>query len=230
MLQGIGPSTNLIASPGQHKPGEIEESDASRSRADALVLPPDEVELSAEGVRKAQEDSASRDRPEASAGNHAADEEPQDSAALSDEEKEQVRELEARDREVRQHEHAHQQAAGQLAVGGPSYEYEQGPDGNQYAVGGEVKIRLEEGNSPEETQRLARQAKSAAMAPAEPSSQDAAVAREATAMEREATQELRESRDEESAREPPRAHGQLRAYSATTTQLEVPSLLTDLMA
>ena len=44
------------------------------------------------------------------------------------------------DREERQHEQAHLSAAGGHARGGPSYQYETGPDGKRYAVGGEVSI------------------------------------------------------------------------------------------
>jgi len=59
---------------------------------------------------------------------------------LSREEEQEVRELRARDAEVRAHENAHKAAAGRHSRGGPSYEYERGPDGRQYAVGGEVSI------------------------------------------------------------------------------------------
>src|SRR5712692_3393491 len=44
------------------------------------------------------------------------------------------------DRHVRSHEQAHLAAAGQYARGGPSYQYQTGPDGKQYAIGGEVSI------------------------------------------------------------------------------------------
>ncbi len=59
---------------------------------------------------------------------------------LSSEEKQQLDQLQARDREVRAHEAAHQAAAGGLARGGASFEFENGPDGRRYAVGGEVSI------------------------------------------------------------------------------------------
>ena len=52
---------------------------------------------------------------------------------------EQIKELKARDTEVRIHEQAHASVGGQYA-GSPSYEYQRGPDGTNYAVGGEVQI------------------------------------------------------------------------------------------
>ena len=52
-----------------------------------------------------------------------------------------IRELAARDREVRAHEQAHAAVGGQYA-GSPSFTFERGPDGVNYAVGGEVPISL----------------------------------------------------------------------------------------
>ncbi len=113
---------------------------------------------------------------------------------LTRDEQEQVRELAARDREVRQHEQAHLAAAGDLASGGPSYTYQTGPDGKRYAVGGEVQIQLREGRDPEETLSNARRAKRAALAPAEPSPQDRRVAAKADALALSAQQEIAEAR------------------------------------
>jgi hypothetical protein len=48
-------------------------------------------------------------------------------------------ELARRDREVRAHEQAHAAVGGSYA-GAPSYTYSRGPDGQRYAVGGEVSI------------------------------------------------------------------------------------------
>lgn len=108
---------------------------------------------------------------------------------LEPEEKELLAEMQSRDREVRSHEEAHKAAAGNLAAGGPSYETETGPDGNEYAVGGEVQIQLRSGSTPEETIRLAQQARRAALAPAQPSAQDQAVAAEASQREAQARAE-----------------------------------------
>ncbi|MCM8525360.1 MAG: hypothetical protein NE327_02510, partial [Lentisphaeraceae bacterium] len=46
--------------------------------------------------------------------------------------------LKERDREVRQHENAHLAAAGPHARGGPHYTFQNGNDGNAYAIGGHV--------------------------------------------------------------------------------------------
>ena len=91
-------------------------------------------------------------------------------------------------------------AAGDLALGGPSFEYQVGPDGRQYAVGGEVQIDTSpvEGN-PEATLEKAQRIRQAALAPAHPSSQDQAVAAQADALAARAEQEL--ARDPQSSDE-----------------------------
>ena len=114
---------------------------------------------------------------------------------LSPEEEQQVRELQARDREVRQHERAHQAAAGGYARGGASFEQQKGPDGRSYAVGGEVQIDTAPvPGDPAATIRKMQQVRRAALAPRQPSSQDRRVAAEAAAKEAEARAELRGQR------------------------------------
>ncbi|NPA66233.1 MAG: hypothetical protein GXO11_05045 [Epsilonproteobacteria bacterium] len=116
---------------------------------------------------------------------------------LSPSEKQLVSELQARDTEVRAHEAAHQSAGAGLA-GGASFSYQKGPDGKMYAIGGEVPISFKEGKDPQETIANARQVKAAAMAPANPSPQDYAVANTATMMELKAQQLLqKEQRDQQ---------------------------------
>ncbi|MEO0483411.1 MAG: putative metalloprotease CJM1_0395 family protein [Planctomycetota bacterium] len=109
---------------------------------------------------------------------------------LTKEERAQVDKLRARDQEVRTHEQAHVAAAGALFRGGPFYTYQQGPDGKRYAVGGSVKIDTSEGRTPEETIQRAAQIRAAALAPAEPSGADRAIAANAARMEAQARQEL----------------------------------------
>jgi len=111
-------------------------------------------------------------------------------AALSDAEQAEVRKLKARDTVVRQHEQAHLAAAGGLATSGASYSFQKGPDGVNYAVGGEVSIDTSKGGSPEETERRAQTLRAAALAPADPSAQDRSIAAEASRMEMQAAQEL----------------------------------------
>lgn len=92
---------------------------------------------------------------------------------------EQLKELKSRDTEVRNHEHAHAAVGGQHA-GTPSYEYQRGPDGNNYAVGGEVPIDVAiVSNDPQATINKMQQVQAAALAPAEPSSADRAIAADA---------------------------------------------------
>jgi hypothetical protein len=95
---------------------------------------------------------------------------------LSNSEIEYVTKLAARDKEVREHERAHQLAAGSLALSGPSYTYTIGPDGQNYAIGGEIRIDTSSASTPEESLRKAQIIERAALAPGEPSGADQAVA------------------------------------------------------
>lgn len=97
-------------------------------------------------------------------------------AELTDEQLQEVRELAAVDREVRAHEAAHAAVGGNLA-GGPSFRFVTGPDGQRYAVGGEVPISLEVvPDDPAATLQNAVQVQAAALAPVQPSPQDLQVA------------------------------------------------------
>jgi hypothetical protein len=104
---------------------------------------------------------------------------------MTEEERARVVELAQRDVHVRAHEAAHQAAGGALA-GAASFSYETGPDGRQYAVAGEVPIRIQGGRTPEETIQNARQARAAALAPGDPSPADLSVAAAATQLEAQA--------------------------------------------
>lgn len=116
-----------------------------------------------------------------------------DSLRLSPEAQAQLRELRQRDAEVRSHEQAHMAAGGQYVTGGASYDYQQGPDGRQYAIGGHVSIDASSiPGDPEGSAAKARQVRRAALAPGEPSAQDRAVAARASAAEAEAGRETRE--------------------------------------
>lgn len=113
---------------------------------------------------------------------------------LTEHERTQLDKLKRRDQEVRTHEAAHKSAAGGLASGGPAYETQTGPDGQDYAVGGHVKIDTSPGRTPEETIAKAQRIRQAALAPAEPSGQDLAVASKAARMEAQARAELARSK------------------------------------
>lgn len=102
----------------------------------------------------------------------------------------QVQDLVERDKEVRTHEQAHQSAGGEYASS-PTYQFTQGPDGKRYATGGEVQIDTSVvPGDPAATIDKMQQIRSAALAPAEPSAQDLAVARSAAASEAKARKEL----------------------------------------
>lgn len=137
-------------------------------------VPRDRITLSGEATGETTEEEEGR----------ATESEPAEpgTAGLDEEQKAELREMQSRDAHVRSHEAAHQAAGGGLA-GAASFTFQTGPDGRQYAVGGEVSIKLKKGRTPEETIANARQVRAAAMAPSDPSSQDMAVAAAASQME-----------------------------------------------
>ena len=112
------------------------------------------------------------------------------------EEQKIIRNLSERDREVKAHEQAHVAVGGQYA-GTASYEYKRGPDGVNYAVSGEVDISLSKLADPYMTIDKMKQVKQAALAPAEPSAQDYAVAAKATQIELEAYTEIAKLKQQE---------------------------------
>lgn len=112
---------------------------------------------------------------------------------LTAEERQQVEKLKSRDAEVRAHEAAHMGAGGSHVRGGASYSYQPGPDGRQYAVGGEVSIDVSSvAGNPQATIQKMLQVRAAALAPAEPSGADRGVAARAAQVEAEARQQLAE--------------------------------------
>lgn len=127
--------------------------------------------------------TASRPGDESSAG--------QTNRHASADEQREIERLKARDREVRAHEAAHLAAAGGHATSGAKFEYERGPDGVNYAVGGEVSIDTSAvAGDPQATLQKAQQVQRAALAPADPSGQDRQVAAQAAAMAAQARAEL----------------------------------------
>lgn len=111
----------------------------------------------------------------------------------------ELRKLQTRDREVRAHEQAHLSAAGRFATGGASFEFQRGPDGRSYAVGGEVRIDTSAiPDDPQATLEKAEAIRRAATAPANPSAQDRQVAAAAASMAAEARAELQVERSMDS--------------------------------
>ncbi len=107
---------------------------------------------------------------------------------LTPDEERLVAKLEARDAEVKAHEAAHQ--SGGASTGGATYTYQQGPDGRMYAIGGEVSVSFQTGSTPQETIANAQAVIASALAPADPSAQDMAVASSAMVMMMKARQQL----------------------------------------
>jgi len=159
----------------------------------------EETDGSTEGQISAAGTGAASGQPgqgpaQAQAG--ADDKEDPDGDGLNEAEEKQVQELAKRDREVRAHEQAHARVGGPYA-GAPSYTFQQGPDGKRYAIGGEVQIDTGKEKTPQETIRKMQVVIRAALAPAEPSSQDLKVAQLARSQLSEAQAEARQERADE---------------------------------
>ncbi|WP_323127249.1 putative metalloprotease CJM1_0395 family protein [Marinobacter sp. JSM 1782161] len=133
-------------------------------------------ESSRDSDSSASSDSSSSRRDAAPRGEQA---QARNGQRLDEAELAELKDLKARDREVRAHEAAHQSVGGQHA-GAASFTYSRGPDGVNYAIGGEVPIDTAPvPNNPQATIDKMRTVRAAALAPAEPSSQDRQVAAEA---------------------------------------------------
>lgn len=173
-----GPAVTVDLSPESRLPGH-----QVRHKPEAGPLAAKKPETGAE-----PEKSGSRNAKDSSSLNK-----------LSPEEQRQVNDLKKRDAEVKAHEQAHIAAGGAYVRGGASYEYEQGPDHQSYAVGGEVSIDTSAENTPEATIRKMQVVKRAALAPQKPSGQDRSVAAQAAQAEARARIELRQEKSQDAA-------------------------------
>jgi len=101
-----------------------------------------------------------------------------------------LRQLAARDVEVRAHEQAHASVGG-AHTGAPSYQFTEGPNGVRYATGGHVNIDVSEvAGDPAATLQKMQTVARAALAPSQPSSADRAVAAKANAQAAQARADL----------------------------------------
>lgn len=101
-----------------------------------------------------------------------------------------INELQRRDKEVRSHELAHAAVGGSF-TGAPNYSFKTGPDGQKYAVGGEVSVDLSTvAGNPTATIAKMQKVHAAALAPANPSVQDTQVAASAIQIILQAQSEL----------------------------------------
>ena len=159
-----------------HVPAAAAATDGADSRTGGVLTQPD---LGPEATRAL---ALSQTKDAASPG------------GLSADEREVVRQMAARDREVHQHEQAHARAGGSQA-GNPSFTYQTGPDGKRYAIGGEVPIDTAPvPDDPEATIAKMAIVKAAALAPAVPSMPDRRIAAQAESTRLAALAELAASR------------------------------------
>jgi hypothetical protein len=173
---------------------EGERSNAAQTLANLFQNPTYDRPSVEQALANSQNNGANQDNAnQESAGKENAESKQEQQQKQSEDKK--VDELKDRDREVRLHEQAHAATGGQYA-GAPVYEYETGPDGKRYAVGGEVSIDVATEKTPNETIRKMQQVKAAALAPAEPSPQDYKVASDATQKEQAARSELAKEQSE----------------------------------
>lgn len=163
--------------------------DPNRSNANASISKPTDKPID-NAANNTKDNSAVVQLSETAANTANADTSAAQKKQVSEADAALLAKLQARDRQVRQHEMAHLAVSGGLATSGASYTYQKGPDGVNYAVGGEVSIDTSPGRTPEDTIARARQIQAAALAPADPSGQDRSVAAQAQQMEIQARAEL----------------------------------------
>lgn len=162
--------------------GQQAEGDVSEATSDQPVTPNRAVSAYQQQTNATDEDQG-QNSGQPSSGQP-------DSVRLTPEAQQKILELSQRDQEVQVHEAAHAAVGGQYA-GAPSLSYETGPDGKRYAVSGEVNIDVSEvAGDPAATMKKADVIRSAALAPAQPSSQDRNVAARAAQMKAKAQSEL----------------------------------------
>lgn len=166
----------------------------------ALPAPPTQVARTpATSAYADKASSATLAEPDAKPAADARSDEAGVSPQQQAQQQQQIAALASRDREVRSHEQAHTAVGGSYA-GAPTYSFKRGPDGQAYAVGGEVSIDVSPiPNDPAATLRKMEVVQRAALAPAEPSAQDLRVAAQAQVLAAQARSELAALQREEVA-------------------------------
>lgn len=182
---------------GALAPGENEDTLtlSEEARAAARLEQPGAVQndQTSPDSRDSEQDDAQDGPKEDSQGDNALDDsnDPHDASPsagqeLTPEEQRLVDELNRTDQQVRAHEMAHAAAGGHNV----RYDYQTGPDGKRYAVGGTTDIEtFSVSGNPDSQLAQARKMRTAALAPADPSPQDRAVAAKAARLEAEARAE-----------------------------------------
>ena len=140
------------------------------------------------------------------------------SKQLTEAQQQKVTELQQIDRNVRAHEQAHMAAGHGVVTSGPNYTYTYGPDGKQYATGGEVGIDTAYERKPEANIDKGIRIQAAALAPKDPSPQDYRVATVGEQMESTGRTDLRRQQAEEQAQAQAEAAAQREAEKKAQTQ------------
>lgn len=146
-------------------------------------------------------DQTSTDTPAASTNQETRATISEQGKALSAADQREVERLRQIDTAVRAHEQAHIRAGRGVITSGPNYTYTYGPDGRQYAIAGEVGIDTAPEREPRANIDKGQRIQDAALAPAQPSSQDYSVAAVGSQLEGQGRIDLaQELRDELIAR------------------------------
>lgn len=184
--KGLGSEADKVRSPGLPQPPVTYDRPQIQTDLQAAFQ-----NVFGQEKDNAQDESAGKEGAEQEQRNQQQSTQP----VLTEEDKQEIEDLKARDQEVRTHEQAHAATGGQYA-GSPQYEYTTGPDNKRYVTGGEVSIDISEEPSAEQTLRKMQQVRAAALAPAQPSSQDLKVAAEAAQKAFDARNDIaKENRD-----------------------------------
>lgn len=187
------PEAEQLPAEKKVKTSEEKENAAEKLPAEKRVQTPEEKEEAAEKVVAEKKLKSNDEKDEEKKSGI----KPKTENDLTQEELQQVQELKQRDTEVRAHEQAHISAAAGLRTSAASYDYQTGPDGKKYAVGGEVSISFTSSGNPEEDIQNAETMRNAALAPSEPSGQDRSVAKEAEKIIQQAKEKLNEQQDQQ---------------------------------
>jgi len=135
---------------------------------------------------------------------------------LTLEEQRQVASLQQIDRNVRAHEQAHISAGRGVVTGSVNFSYTYGPDGKQYAVGGEVGIDTSAEKKPEANIDKGIRIQAAALAPRDPSAQDYRVAAIGSQLETQGRTDLAQQKmDEATSSSDPTRQRIEKTYSMT---------------
>jgi hypothetical protein len=191
--EAVRPTPTLARAPERVPPGVAPDG---ASPAAVLRLSQEAVNLARDSQATSEAAAApeAADAPEATDAPRTADGAPSSAAASkpepTPEERQELQQLQRRDREVRAHEQAHKSAGGAHA-GSVHLEYSSGPDGKRYASSGEVSIDVSAvKGDPKATLRKMQIVQRAANAPAEPSGADRQVAAKAASVASQARAEL----------------------------------------